>query len=71
MATFIAAFIIIAIAIIAMAAGVLLGRPAIKGSCGGLNQVGLSGSCGGVCPASKKQACEAKRRALQAQHIED
>jgi hypothetical protein len=62
MATFIASFIVIAIAIVAMAAGILLGRPAIKGSCGGLNQVGLSGSCGGACTASKKKVC-AKRQA--------
>ncbi|RKZ83481.1 MAG: hypothetical protein DRQ39_09450 [Gammaproteobacteria bacterium] len=62
MSTFIASFIIIAIAIIAMAAGVLLGRPAIKGSCGGLNQVGLAGSCGGACSTEEKEIC-AKRKA--------
>ena len=62
MSTFIASFIIIAIAIIAMAAGVLLGRPAIKGSCGGLNQVGLAGSCSGACSADEKEIC-AKRKA--------
>ena len=62
MSTFIASFIIIAIAIIAMAAGVLLGRPAIKGSCGGLNQVGLAGSCGGACSTEDKEIC-AKRKA--------
>jgi uncharacterized protein len=64
MSTFIASFIIIAIAIIAMAAGVLLGRPAIKGSCGGLNQVGLAGSCGGTCSAEEKEIC-AKTKATQ------
>jgi len=62
MSTFIASFIIIAIAILAMAAGVLLGRPAIKGSCGGLNQVGLAGSCGGACSTEEKEIC-AKRKA--------
>jgi hypothetical protein len=62
MTTFIASFIIIGIAIVGMAAGVLLGRPAIKGSCGGLNQVGLSGSCGGTCSATKQKVC-AKRQA--------
>ncbi len=62
MSTFIASFIIIAIAIIAMAAGILLGRPAIKGSCGGLNQVGLAGSCGGACSTEDKEIC-AKRKA--------
>jgi len=68
MTTFIASFIIIAIAIIGMAAGVLLSRPAIKGSCGGSNQVGLSGSCGGTCSATKQKVC-AKRQA-QSDRIE-
>jgi hypothetical protein len=54
MTTFIVSFVIIALAITGMAAGILLGRPAIKGSCGGLNQVGLSGSCGGACSVTKK-----------------
>lgn len=62
MSTFIASFIIIAIAIIAMAVGVLLGRPAIKGSCGGLNQVGLAGSCSGACSTEEKDICD-KRKA--------
>ncbi len=62
MAIFIATFIIITIAMIGMAIGVILGRPAIKGSCGGLNQVGLSGSCGGVCSTQQKEQC-AQRKA--------
>jgi len=61
MSTFIATFIIIAIAVIGMAIGVLLGRPAIKGSCGGLNQVGLAGSCSGACSSEEKEIC-AKRK---------
>ena len=62
MSIFIATFIIIAIAITAMAVGVLLGRPSIKGSCGGLNQVGLAGSCSGVCSSEEKEICT-KRKA--------
>lgn len=65
MSTFIASFIIIAIAIIAMAAGVLLGRPAIKGSCGGLNQVGLAGSCGGACSTEEKEICAKRKAAIE------
>jgi len=61
MSVFIATFIIIAIAIIGMAIGVIAGRPAIKGSCGGLNQIGLSGSCSGACSATEKEEC-AKRK---------
>jgi hypothetical protein len=62
MSIFIATFIILSIAVIGMAIGVIMGRPAIKGSCGGLNQVGLSGSCGGTCSAEKKELC-AKQKA--------
>ncbi|BDZ74132.1 MULTISPECIES: (Na+)-NQR maturation NqrM [Methylophaga] len=64
MTTFIAAFVLLLIITAAMAIGVLFGRSAIKGSCGGLNQVGLSGSCGGACSAQEKEACE-KRKAQQ------
>lgn len=64
MTTFIAAFIALLIIVAAMAIGVLFGRPAIKGSCGGLNQVGLSGSCGGACSLQEKEEC-ARRKAQQ------
>lgn len=62
MSIFIATFLILSLAVIAMAIGVILGRPAIKGSCGGLNQVGLSGSCGGACSTEEKEIC-AQRKA--------
>ncbi len=64
MSIFFATFIIIAIAVIGMAIGVLLGRPAIKGSCGGLNQVGLAGSCSGVCSVTEKEICEKRKAEL-------
>jgi len=64
MSIFIATFIIITIAVIGMAIGVLLGRPAIKGSCGGLNQVGLAGSCSGACSSDEKEVCS-KRKAAE------
>ena len=41
MSTFIAAFVLLLVIVAAMAIGVLFGRSAIKGSCGGLNQVGV------------------------------
>ncbi|PHS23166.1 MAG: hypothetical protein COA83_10545 [Methylophaga sp.] len=68
MSIFIATFVIMSIAVIAMAIGVILGRPAIKGSCGGLNQVGLSGSCGGACSTEEKQIC-AQRKADKLKQI--
>ncbi len=61
MSIFIATFIVITIAVVGMAVGVILGRPAIKGSCGGLNQVGLAGSCSGACSIEEKEICAAKK----------
>lgn len=59
---FFTTFIVIVIAVLGMAIGVLLGRPAIKGSCGGLNQIGLTGSCSGVCSSEERDICK-KRKA--------
>lgn len=64
MSTFIAAFVLLLIVVAAMAIGVMFGRSAIKGSCGGLNQIGLSGSCGGACSLEEKEEC-ARRKAQQ------
>jgi hypothetical protein len=64
MSTFIAAFVLLLVIVAAMAIGVLFGRSAIKGSCGGLNQIGLSGSCGGACSLEEKEEC-ARRKAQQ------
>ncbi|SER02765.1 thiamine biosynthesis lipoprotein [Nitrosomonas sp. Nm51] len=52
-ATFLAAFLVMAIAIAAMAIGVMMGRKPIAGSCGGLGRLGLGcdGGCGKPCSA--------------------
>jgi len=42
MLTFLASVVIIALALLGMAAGVLLGRRPLAGSCGGLSRSGLS-----------------------------
>lgn len=68
MGVFIATFVIIGLAIFAMAIGTLLGRSPIKGSCGGLNQVGLSGSCGGACNAEERDACALHKKKQAEQH---
>jgi len=70
MSIFIATFIIITIAVIGMAIGVILGRPAIKGSCGGLNQVGLAGSCSGACSSEEKDICAKRKAVLEQQNNE-
>jgi uncharacterized protein len=64
MTTFIAAFILLLLVVAGMAIGVMFGRPSIKGSCGGLNQIGLGGSCGGACSLEEKEEC-ARRKAKQ------
>ena len=56
MALFLTTFFIIAVVIALMAVGVMFGRGAIKGSCGGVNN-------GGECLCTQK--CE-KRRKLEA-----
>lgn len=59
MTTFLIAFLVIGVALLGMAIGVIAGRPAIKGSCGGLNQVGLaSGDC--ACSEQKRKVCPNK-----------
>ena len=56
MALFLTTFVIIAVVVTLMAIGVIFGRSAIKGSCGGVNN---RGAC--ICT----QKCE-KRRKLEA-----
>ena len=45
MTTLLLTFGLMALLIIAMAVGVLMGREPIKGSCGGLQKAGLKGDC--------------------------
>lgn len=46
MEIFLISFVVLAIAILGMAVGVLFGRKSIKGSCGGLNKTdGLETEC--------------------------
>jgi hypothetical protein len=57
MTVFLLSFLVLLIVVVGMAIGIIAGRPAIKGSCGGLNHIGLSGSCGGACSTQEKQEC--------------
>lgn len=52
MTIFVVTFVVITIAILAMAVGVMAGRKPIGGSCGGLGAVGLDceGGCDKPCP---------------------
>lgn len=58
MEIFLISFVVMGLAVLGMAAGVLLGRRPIAGSCGGLNQLGLGcDSC--EKPCAKKQKHQA------------
>jgi hypothetical protein len=51
--------VIFALAAVALGIGVLRGRRAIEGSCGGLNRIpGVESDCGGVCrhPCRKRRS---------------
>jgi hypothetical protein len=52
MTLFVVTFIIVAIAVLGMAVGVIAGHKPIAGSCGGLSKVGLEcdGGCEKPCP---------------------
>ncbi len=60
MTVFLISFLVIGIAILAMAIGVIAGRPEIKGSCGGLNQIGLESDC--ACSRQEREACPNKKK---------
>lgn len=59
MATFVIAFLMFALVIVAMSIGVMAGRSRIEGSCGGLNGIpGVESDCGGSCrrPCARQRA---------------
>jgi hypothetical protein len=58
------ALIFFALAFLGLALSVLNGRAALKGSCGGLNQIpGLQSDCGGAC----RRGLVCRKRADQAE----
>lgn len=57
---FIVVFVVMSLTVAIMAIGVIFGREPIKGSCGGLNNVGVERACG--C----KEVCEQEVEQLQA-----
>ena len=62
MVIFLLTLVIVSLAVLGMAAGVLLGRRPIEGSCGGMEQLGIAcGVCEKPC-AKKRQALEQARR---------
>jgi len=64
MSIFLVTFLIMGIAILAMAIGVLFGRRPIGGSCGGLERIGLE------CDAGCDKPCPERLARMQSQHKE-
>jgi len=63
MLVYLVTFIVIALAILGMAIGVVLSDRRLKGSCGGLNTIqGLEGSCGCEKPCEKRKQREKQAR---------
>jgi len=59
MTEFLFSIVIFALVAVALGIGVLRGRGAIEGSCGGLNRIpGVESDCGGSCrrPCKKRRA---------------
>jgi hypothetical protein len=61
MTIFLVTFLVMGIAVLAMAVGVLLGRRPIGGSCGGLERLGLE------CDAGCDKPCPERLASLQMQ----
>lgn len=55
MKTFLLAFLVMLLAVGGLAAGVLMGRKPLRGSCGGLSSMGLECSAGCENPCAKRQ----------------
>ena len=63
MEIYLAAFIVLVLAVVGMAVGVLLSDRRLKGSCGGLNNIeGIEQSCGCEQPCEKRKQREEAAR---------
>jgi hypothetical protein len=65
MMEFIIAFVVFLLVVIGMAAGVLVGRKQIQGSCGGLAHLGIEKSC------DCEEVCDEHRTLYQIQEPND
>ncbi|HSN73383.1 MAG TPA: (Na+)-NQR maturation NqrM [Steroidobacteraceae bacterium] len=62
MTTFIAAFVLFALAVLGLALGVIAGREPLRGSCGGLRRI-----TGSTEPCACETPCPRRRRELERQ----
>lgn len=54
------AFAVMLLCVAGMAVGVMMGRPPIAGSCGGIGAVGVDSSCG-ICGGNPKKCDESRQ----------
>ncbi len=62
MKVFIATFIVVGIAVMAMAVGVILSNKRIRGSCGGLASLGIDKACDCDRPCARRRKLESSGR---------
>ena len=62
MTIFIATFLVLGIAILAMAVGVILSNKRIEGSCGGLASLGIEKACDCDRPCARRRRLESSGR---------
>ena len=68
MMTFVIAFAVFALALVGLGLGLLLKRPPLQGSCGGLARMpGLASDCGGLCRRNGGDRQCPRRTAVDAQ----
>ena len=60
MATFLVSILVIGLVIAGMAIGVIMGRPPIKGSCGGMGALGIDTACD-ICGGDPNRCDEETR----------
>jgi len=69
MGMFFITFLVMATIVLIMAVGVIFGHQPIKGSCGGLNKIGLDGKCE-ICGREPK-SCDSNKGAVDEKEIID
>lgn len=60
-------FLVMALFITVMAVGVIFGRAPLKGSCGGLNKIGIDGKCE-ICGKAPDERCDNEAVQMKIEH---
>ena len=63
MSIFVVTLLVMGLFVVMMAVGVIMGKDPLKGSCGGLNKIGIDGKCE-ICGREPEEACGGKAKML-------